>query len=340
MRIAMLSELGSATPPSGYGGTERVVSALTEELVKSGHEVTLFATADSLTSARLISCAPHGTEMRSFDHFEDRYEVAQLGEFIRRADEFDVVHSHIDYRAFPLAAFSRIPFITTVHRPVDLPEKQAIYDAFPQVPIVAVSNNQRSHYARGNWIDVIYNGLSLEKMPFRCEKEDYLAFVGHICEEKGVLEAINIGRLTGMKLKIAARIKPRHQAYFDKIVRPQLELGAVEFVGELDDKRKLEFLSRARALVLPARWPEPFGLVLIEAMACGTPVLATRCGSIPEIVADGITGLLGDTALELAEAAQHIRALDPRACRSRVIARFGAKRMYKNYEDLYLKLLH
>jgi glycosyltransferase involved in cell wall biosynthesis len=337
MRIAMLAPLVEAIPPRRYGGTERVVSLLTEELVRRGHDVTLFASGDSRTSATLAPCSERGLRLDPDVTDYLAYSITQLDTVYRRAQEFDLIHNHTDYFAFPVANVSLTPTLTTTHGRLDLPEVRRVYRTFPALPLVAISEDQRSSLPGVNWVDVVYNGIDLDQYRFHPDPGDYLAFVGRISPEKRVDRAIELARDVGMRLVIAAKVDPVDQEYYDLAIAPLIDAhrSLIEFVGEVDDAGKDALLGGAYACLFPIDWPEPFGLVMAEAMSTGTPVVATRAGSAPEVVIDGVTGFVADTLHDLAEAIPRVKELDRRACRAHVERCFSPTAMADGYERAY-----
>jgi glycosyltransferase involved in cell wall biosynthesis len=334
MRIAQVAPLAESVPPEGYGGTERVVSYLTEELVRLGHEVTLFATADSETSASLEPMSPRGA--RSDAALDARlFETRMLAEAYRRADEFDIIHCHTDYLGLPLAEHVGTPTVVTLHGRLDLPGLPTVLRDFPEVAYVSISNSQSAPVPDIRWVATIYHGLPKRLYSFQPEPEDYLLFLGRISPEKGPDRAIRIATHAGMPLRIAAKVDPVEQEYFETSVKPLLDNPLVDFLGEVGGEEKLKLLASARALLFPIDWPEPFGLVMIESLACGTPVLARRRGSVPEILRDGKTGWIGETDDELCEAVSRIQELDRRHCRADFEERFTDTRMAKSYVSIY-----
>ncbi|MEO6995485.1 MAG: glycosyltransferase family 4 protein, partial [Lacunisphaera sp.] len=302
MKIAQIAPLVESVPPRLYGGTERVVSWLTEELVAQGHEVTLFASGDSRTSARLEPVVPRALRLDGI-HNSTPYNLIMLDRISERRAEFDVIHFHTDFFHHSVFRSMARKTLTTLHGRQDLPELPDIYRAFPHMPLVSISDHQRKPVPPVNWMGTVYHGLPERQFHEGEGKGGYLAFLGRICPDKGPLEAIEIARRAGMKLKIAAKVDPVDQAYFDQVMVPVLAKSPhVEFIGEIDDRRKQEFLGNAKALLFPICWPEPFGLVMIEAMACATPVIAFRHGSVPEILEDGLTGFVVETVEQAAAA--------------------------------------
>lgn len=339
MRIAQIAPLYESVPPKLYGGTERVVSYLTEELVRQGHDVTLFASGDSCTTARLVPGSE--TALRLDPEVRDPwpYHVIMLDKIKQRACDFDVLHFHIDYHHFPLFREMASRTVTTLHGRLDLPDLPPVYEAFPEMPLVSISDHQRTPLLAANWVGTIYHGLPRGLLKFQPDaRRSYLAFLGRISPEKRPDRAIEIARRTGLPLKIAAKVDRADQAYFDEHIHPLLDDSLVEFVGEIGEAEKSAFLSRAIALLFPIDWPEPFGLVMIEAMACGTPVIAWRRGSVPEIVEDGVTGFIVDSLEGAVAAVPKAVALDHAAIRYRFEERFTAERMACDYVRLYRSL--
>ncbi len=339
MRIAQISPLFEAVPPKLYGGTERVVYSLTEELVAMGHDVTLFASGDSVTSATLAPMREKALRLDPTvkDWVATYYRMVEL--IYRRREEFDVLHFHIDY--FPLALFSRqkVPFLTTIHGRLDLPEFVETYETFAEAPFVSISNSQRRPIPNLNWVRTVLHGIPAKLLTPQPVKQDYAAFLGRISPEKGVDRAIRIAGKAGMKLKIAAKVDNADKEYYDSQIKPLIQDNPdVEFIGEINDAQKPDFLSGAHALIFPINWPEPFGLVMIEAMACGTPVIAFDCGSVPEVMDDGITGFVVNDIDEAVKATGKIHTLDRGRVRATFERRFTARRMAEDYLDLYEEL--
>jgi glycosyltransferase involved in cell wall biosynthesis len=335
MKIAQVAPLMESVPPKCYGGTERVVSWITEELVRQGHDVTLFASGDSVTSANLIPCCPRGLRLdKALD--VTAHHVVMLNEVRSRAAEFDIIHFHIDYLHFPLFCDRPTRTLTTLHGRLDMPDLPVVFGAFPQMPLVSISNDQRRPLPDLNWVGTVYHGLPHDLLPY-CENPswDYLAFLGRICPEKRVDRAIAIAKRAGMKLKIAAKVDPVDRKYFENEIKPLLDDPLIEFVGEIGDADKAEFLGNAYALLFPIDWPEPFGLVMIEAMACGTPVVAYRRGSVPEVIEHGLTGLVVENEDEAVTAVRRVRMLDRWWVRQHFEERFSVERMVANYCALY-----
>ena len=338
MKIAQIAPLVESVPPTLYGGTERVVSWLTEELVAQGHEVTLFASGDSQTAAKLVPIVPRGLRLDGI-HDSTPYNMRMLDQVAARQDEFDVLHFHIDFFQSPLFRGMAHKTLTTLHGRQDLPELPDIYRAFPHMPLVSISNHQRLPVPPVNWMGTVYHGLPNTLLKEGRGEGGYLAFLGRICPDKGILAAIEIARRAGMTLKVAAKVDPADQVYYDEQVAPVLAHSPhVEFIGEINDARKPEVLGNARALLFPICWPEPFGLVMIESMACGTPVIAFNCGSVPEIMENGLTGYVVDDVDQAVVAVGKLDALFRPSIRSRFEERFSVAAMARDYVRIYHQL--
>lgn len=339
MRIAQVAPLYESVPPKLYGGTERVVSYLTDELVKQGHDVTLYASGDSETTARLRAMCNEALRLQG-DKITDpmAHHFAMIEQVSRDASEFDLIHFHIDYLHFPVTRRERLRAVTTLHGRLDISDLVPLYREFREMNLVSISNDQRKPLPWANWIATVYHGLpeGLLKPVFASGK--YLAFIGRISPEKRVDRAIEIARRTDLPLKIAAKIDPKDQEYFDCEIRKLLDHPLIEFIGEIDEHQKSEFLGQAIALLFPIDWPEPFGLVMIEALACGTPVVAFPRGSVPEILEDGKTGFLVEDVDQAVEAVRKIQSIDRRVCRNVFEERFSAKGMCSNYLDVFNRL--
>ena len=340
LRIAQVAPLFESVPPKLYGGTERVVSYLTEALVRLGHQVTLFASGDSITSADLSSTWPRALRLdgRSLQHAVPH--MLHLEHVFRHAGAFDVIHFHTDHLHFPLARRSRVPHVTTLHGRLDLPELLPLMREFREMPLISISDAQRQPLAWANWQATVHHGLPASLLPMRAEPGRYLAFLGRITRDKRCDRPIEIARRLGVPLKIAAKVDPADQAYYEAHIRPLMDDPLVEYIGEIGEAEKAEFLGHAIALLFPIEWPEPFGLVMIEAMACGTPVVAFRHGSVPEIIDPGVTGFIVDSIEEAVRAARDAAGLDRRACRRRFDQRFTADLMAANYLAVYQRLIH
>src|SRR6201987_3804516 len=292
MRIAQIAPLTEAIPPKLYGGTERVVQWLTEELVALGHDVTLFASGDSLTSAKLEAMWPQSLRLSGSIRNANALHMAMLERVRRRTDDFDFLHFHLDYYPFSLFSRQATPFVTTLHGRLDLPEHQPVFDTFSSVPVVSISNAQRRPLPQANWVRTVHHGLPQDLLQPKPIKPSYFAFLGRIAPEKGVDRAIRIAQHCGVPLKVAAKVDNVDREYFEEQILPMIKSAHVDYIGEINDSQKSEFLSGAMALLVPIDWPEPFGLVMIEAMACGTPVIAFNRGSAPEVIDDGVTGFV------------------------------------------------
>jgi len=338
VRIAQVAPLYEPVPPRKYGGTERVVSWLTEELVRQGHRVTLFASGDSLTTASLVpGCAK---SLRTDPGCQDvlAHHILMLEKVWQRRNEFDIVHFHIDYLHFPLSRQSELRHVTTLHGRLDMPDLVPIYREFSDMPVVSISLRQRHSLPYANWVGNVYHGLPENSLPFNHGPGKYLAFLGRISPEKRPDRAIEIAVRAGIPLKIAAKVDAVDRAYFDSVVQPRLSQPGIEFVGEIGDEEKADFLGNAMASLAPIDWPEPFGLNMIEAMACGTPTIAFAHGSVPEIIDDGISGIIVHNVQEAVHAVRRAAALSRRACRKAFERRFTVGRMVDEYLAIYQEL--
>jgi len=340
MKIAQIAPLIESVPPRLYGRTERIVFWLTEELVRLGHEVTLFASADSMTSAELVPCTAQALRLNPSVKDPIPYYMLMLDRVRRRADEFDFLHFHIDQLHFPLFRDIAGRTLTTLHGRQDLPDLPPLYFGFDEMPLASISQSQRKPIPHANFAATVHHGLPLDlHKPIFQPRGGYVAFLGRISPEKGPERAIEIARALWMPLKIAAKIDKVDESYFEATIKPILDGPGVEFIGEINDTQKNEFLGEARALLFPIDWPEPFGLAMIEAMACGTPVLAFGNGSVSEMIDEGVTGRIVDTTEQAVSALPQVLALDRRAVRRRFEERFSATRMAKDYVNVYRKLL-
>jgi glycosyltransferase involved in cell wall biosynthesis len=340
MKIAQIAPLVESVPPRLYGGTERIVSYLTEELVALGHDVTLFASGDSVTAAHLVPCVPQALRLDLNVRDPIPYYMLMLDRVRQRAQDFDVLHFHIDQFHFPLFRPLAGRTVTTLHGRQDLPDLLPLYVGFDDMALVSISNHQRRPVPKANFAATVYHGLPLDLHHAQePEKRDYVAFLGRISPEKRPDRAIAIARAIGIPLKIAAKVDRADEDYFRTKIKPLLQGRGVEFIGEINEQQKTKFLGDAKALLFPVDWPEPFGLSMIEAMACGTPVLAFRCGSVPEIIDDGITGIIVDTMEEAILALPLVMALDRDKVRARFEQRFSATRMAEDYIGVYRALL-
>lgn len=339
MRIAQVAPLAEAVPPKLYGGTERVVSWLTEELVAQGHDVTLFASGDSQTSAKLVPCTPQGLRLSGIrDHTASN--LVMLDTVRRHAGEFDIIHFHVDL--LPIALFRDLAHksLVTLHGRLDWPDFQPVFNAFPEMPLVSISESQRRPMpSHANWLATVHHGLGSDVCPFHPKGGDYLAFLGRISPEKGPDRAIRIATRAGVPLKIAAKVDKADQDYFEDVIRPMLDHPLMEFIGEINEQEKCSFLGNALALLFPINWPEPFGLVMIEAMSAGTPVIAWRNGSVPEVLANGVSGVIVNSINEAVTAVGTVRTMSRERVRRSFERRFTAERMAADYVSAYRRLL-
>jgi glycosyltransferase involved in cell wall biosynthesis len=338
MRIAQIAPLTEAVPPKLYGGTERVVHWLTEELVGLGHDVTLFASGDSRTSAKLEAGWPRALRLDNAIRDANALHLAMLERVRQRAHEFDFLHFHLDYYPFSLFSRQAMPFVTTLHGRLDLAELQPIFNIFTSVPVISISNAQRRPVPQARWVRTIYHGLPETMLQPKSMRPTYLAFLGRIAPEKAVDRAIRIAEKCGIPLRIAAKVDRADQEYYDEKIRPLIRPPYVEYIGEIGDHEKSEFLSGAHALLATIDWPEPFGLVMIEAMACGTPVIAFNRGSVPELVDVGVTGFVVEDELGAIAAVEQLSELDRGKVRARFEERFTARRMAQEYLEVYRNL--
>jgi glycosyltransferase involved in cell wall biosynthesis len=335
MRIAQVAPLQVAVPPHGYGGTERIVYVLTEELVRLGHDVTLFATADSRTSATLV---PMLDEPVGFNAECDvnAFHVAMLkAVYTKYADRFDVIHSHLDYQTLPFVHLTSTPTVLTMHGRLDRPEWNRVFGSYSDANYVAISDDQRRHLPGVTFLDTVHHGIDLDSYTFRREPGDYLTFVGRMSPEKRPDLAIEVAKRCGIKIKVAAKVDHKEASYFKREIVPLLDHPLVEWLGEVDERQKCELMGNALALILPIAWPEPFGLVFVEALACGTPVITCPVGSVPELLVDGVTGFIGRNVDELVHAVENVRLISRDACRAHVERRFSAEQMARQYLRVY-----
>ena len=339
MRIAQVAPLYESVPPRYYGGTERIVSYLTEELVAQGHDVTLFASGDSRTAAELAPVCPRSLRLDPGCIDQLAHHLLMLEQVLQRADEFDVIHFHVDYLHFPLSRRARYPHVTTLHGRLDLPDLAPLYEEFDEEPLVSISDSQRLPLPWVNWLATVYHGLPRGLYRFHPERGSYLACLGRISPEKRIDRAIEIAKQVGIPLRIAAKVDKADQEYFDTVIEPLLHDPLVEFVGEIADDEKNAFLGNAHALLFPIDWPEPFGLVMIEAMACGTPVIAYSHGSVPEVMEQGRTGYIVEGLDDAVEAVRRLPRLSRARCREVFEERFTAARMARDYVAVYERLV-
>lgn len=340
MRIAQLAPLAESVPPKQYGGTERIVSYLTEELVRQGHEVTLFASGDSQTNARLRPMSNEGLRKANGVSNPQAPFTLMLEKAFSSANQFDLIHSHLDFLTFPLVRRCGTPVLTTLHGRLDLPELKPIFAEFLDCPLISISDAQRKPLAWANWQQTIHHGLPEHLYTFHPDSQPYLVYVGRLTPEKRPDHAIEIAKRVGMPLKIAAKVDPVDRDYFRTVIQPLLTDSLVEYVGEVTDPQKNDLIGNAYALLAPFDWPEPFGLVFIEALACGTPILAYRRGSVPEIINNGHTGFICESVDEMVKSVPEISTLDRRHCRQIFEQRFTVERMVQNYLSVYEHLVN
>jgi glycosyltransferase involved in cell wall biosynthesis len=338
MHIAQIAPLTEAIPPKLYGGTERVVSWLTEELIALGHDVTLYASGDSITAARLEAIWPRALRLDGSVRDPNALHMAMLERVCQRAGDYDFLHCHLDYYPFSLFARQPTPFVTTLHGRLDLPEHQPVFDTFSTIPVVSISNAQRRPLPQANWVRTVHHGLPEKLLMPKPIKPSYFAFLGRIAPEKGADRAIRIAQHCGVKLKIAAKVDRADREYYDEQIAPMIKASNTEYIGEISDKEKSEFLSGAVALLVPIDWPEPFGLVMIEAMACGAPVIAYNRGSVPEIIDDGLTGFVVEDENGAIGAVDRLEQLSREKIRKHFEKRFTARRMAQDYLAVYRTL--
>lgn len=339
MRIAQVAPLLESVPPKMYGGTERVVSYLTEELVALGHEVTLYASADSVTSARLRPSAERSLRLDPNCRDPIAHHLLMIERVFADARAYDIVHFHIDFLHFPASRVRPINHVTTLHGRLDLPELVQLYREYRDMPVISISDAQRAPVPWANWAATVHNALPGDLLTFNAVGGDYLAFVGRISPEKGTHFAIDIARRAGMPLKIAAKVDKVDWDYFEQVVKPLLKPPGVEYVGEIGEAEKNEFLGNAAAMLFPIDWPEPFGLAMIESLACGTPVIACPRGSVREVIGDGINGFLVHNVKEAVQAVGKISQIDRQRCRAEFERHFTAERMAKEYLAVYRNMV-
>ena len=339
MKIAQVAPLWESVPPKLYGGTERIVSYITEALVRMGHSVTLFASGDSVTGARLEAICPQALRLNTGIFNRDAPMMMLQERSLGAEGDFDVIHSHLDFLGFPLARRNPRPVVTTLHGRLDLPELQPVFREFADMPLVSISDAQRRPLPWANWQATIHHGLPAHLYTYHSQHQGYLAFLGRISPEKRPDHAIEVAKRTGLPLRIAAKVDPADLQYFRSEIEPLLDHPLIEFIGEISDAEKNDFVGNALALVCPYDWPEPFGLVLIEALACGTPVLAYRRGSIPEIIEHGTTGFVSENLSEMVAAVERLGEIDRQRCRTSFDQRFTADRMARDYVALYERII-
>lgn len=338
MRIAQVAPLYESVPPKTYGGTERVVSWLTEELVRLGHEVTLFASGDSLTTARLVPCWPEALRLSANSVDQIAPHFVQLEKVFQEKDEFDIIHFHTDYLHFPISSRDSYKHLTTLHGRLDIPNLAPLYDVYAGLPVVSISDAQRAPLPNLHWQGTVHHGFPPETYRWYARPGKYLAFLGRTSCEKGLHRAIEIAKRSGMPLKIAAKTDKDEQEFFDNRIKPLLDSPDIEFLGEIGYPEKNKFLGEAAALLFPISWPEPFGIVMIEAMACGTPVIAFPLGSVPEVIKDGVSGLIVPDVPGAVDAVRRVKHLDRKKVRKYFEQRFTAARMTQQYVHIYERL--
>lgn len=338
MKIAQVAPLFESVPPKLYGGTERVVHYITEELVKRGHEVVLYASGDSNTSAELVPIVPEALRLAGVKE-PNPYIIMQLTKVLEDADKFDIIHSHIDFYGFPIEKLTGIPTVHTMHGRLDLEYYPDMVKAYPELKLISISNSQREPLPFANFVATVYHGLPKNLYSYSDSPEDYLLFLGRISPEKRPDLAIKVAVKAGIKLKIAAKIDDADREYYEKEVKDLMKHPLVEYLGEVNDEQKNELIGKALALIMPIDWPEPFGLTAIEALACGTPVIARPCGALPEIVVDGKVGFLRKELDELVDAVKNVDKIDRKACRAYFEKHFTVERMVDDYEKVYKEVV-
>ena len=338
MRIAQVPPLAERIPPKLYGGTERVVSWLTEELVALGHEVSLFGTADAITKATLVPVWPSATRLSRPQPHPFAPMASLLEAVAAAAPRFDVIHRHLDWVHIPLLQRLQVPFLTTLHNRLDLPYLRNAARSFAKAPFVSISNNQREPLPGLNWLGTVHHGLPAAMLEFSRHSRGYLAFLGRIDPEKGPETAIRLAKASGLPLRIAAKVPSGKNKYFRDSIQPHVDGSQIQFIGEVGERDKSKFLQNALALLFPIDWPEPFGLVMIEAMACGTPIIAFKRGSVPEVIEDGVSGFVVENEAEALSAIARLKELDRSRVRETFERRFTARRMAEDYGRIYAKL--
>ena len=344
MKIAQIAPFEEPVPPKKYGGTERIVYHLTEELVKNGHNVTLFATGDSKTSAKLLSIFPKALRSIKIGQnlkAREAYKLIGLAKVIEilLKENFDIIHNHIGWRFLPFIKILKTKVVTTLHGPLDIGYQRFIYQKFPNSYYISISKNQREPLPKLNFVGNVYNGIDITSFPFKEKSGNYLAFLGRMSPEKGPLEAIKIAKKMKMKLIMAAKIDVVDKEYFSKKIKPLIDNRMIKFIGEIGHKKKVQLLQNAKATLIPINWREPFGLVLTESMACGTPVIAFKRGSVPEVIKDKKTGFIVKNVDEAVESLKKIDQIDRRDCRKWVEEKFTSEKMANGYEKIYSKVL-
>jgi glycosyltransferase involved in cell wall biosynthesis len=340
MRIAQVSPLYESVPPKLYGGTERVVHNLTEELISRGHEVTLFASGDSVTGAKLVPVCKSALRLDAdcIDPIVHHFTLMEMVE--KESHNFDIIHSHIDYLYFPIMKRSKNTYLTTLHGRLDIPELQPLFNEYKDIPLVSISDSQRKPFPYLNWMGTVYHGLPLDLFHFNKKGGDYLVFVGRVSPEKRVDRAIEIAKKAGIQIKIAAKVDKVDNDYFESKIKKLIDHPLVDFLGEVGEKEKEELLGNALGFIYPIDWPEPFGLAMIEAMACGTPVLAYNCGSVPEVLDEGLTGYGVNSMKDAVAAISKLSGLDRKKCRDVFEKRFSVQRMADDYLMIYESMIN
>jgi glycosyltransferase involved in cell wall biosynthesis len=340
LRIAQVAPLYERIPPKLYGGTERVVSYITEELVRRGHQVTLYAAGDSITGARLAAGCPRALRLEGTPQLGTILQLPMLSDVYDNAtSRFDIVHSHLECWGFPFAQLSSVPTVSTMHGRLDITELRPVYARYCGQPLVSISNAQRKPLPFMNWVGTIHHGIPRDLLRFSAGPGKYLAFLGRIAPEKRPDIGIEVARRVGIPLKIAAKVDVADREYFEAVIKPLLSPPHIEYIGEISEAEKSEFLGNALALMFTIDWPEPFGLAMIEALACGTPVIARNCGSVPEVIRPGITGFIADTVDELSAVVRKLESLSRSECRSEFENRFSVEVMVDRYEQIYRRII-
>jgi len=338
MKIAQVAPLYESVPPRLYGGTERIVHYLTEALTTLGHDVTLFASGDSQTSADLQPVIPEALRLAQTPRDPLAAHILEFGEVVRMASQFDIIHFHTDYLHFPLVRQLSIPHVTTLHGRLDLPHLPELYEEFHDIPVISISNSQRKPLPQAHWLTTVYNGVPATTYDFIPTAGNYLAFVGRVSPEKGLPAAIQIARELGIPLRIGAKVDPVDRQFYEEEIQPLLDDPLIEFIGEVDEQQKNELFGGALATLFPIAWPEPFGLVMIESMACGTPIVAFPQGSVPEVMREGVTGRIVADIAGAVQAVQHIQEIDRHGCRKYFEENFSAERMAQRYVQAYARI--
>jgi glycosyltransferase involved in cell wall biosynthesis len=339
LRVAQIAPLYERIPPKLYGGTERVVSYVTEELVRRGHQVTLFASGDSQTGAKLVPGCLQSLRLAGKPELGAFLQLPMLSDVYEEAGRFDVIHSHIDYWSFPFARLTNVPSVATMHGRLDVEDLHPVYARYRSMPLVSISDAQREPLPLMNWVKTVYHGLPRDLLRFSPNPGKYLAFLGRISPEKRPDLAIKVARQLGIPFKIAAKVDVVDRQYFETVIKPLLSPPDVEYIGEIGEAEKSEFLGNALAFMFTVDWPEPFGLAMIEALACGTPVIARPCGSIPEVIRSGVSGFIASSVDEMAAAVRNIGKISRQECRREFETRFTAEIMVDNYEQVYRELI-